>query len=305
MTKNFIKTVALISCFCVLLGGFGHQAPAKAAKNKPTKASNQATSSSANSQTIAYAQCLKESGITMYGTSWCTHCQHQKQIFGELFSYVNFVDCDKESELCDAKGIKGYPTWVLPNGKEVNPGSIESIAKASGCGTPATATAEKKEDNKPSTTSGAREFYAKCLQEKGVKMYGLSHCPHCKAQKKEFGDLFKYVSYVECDSPTERCKEASKKGKGYPTWLTPDGSKIEPGSVEEVALDAGCKYNPNATASTSNPEKANTSSEETNSSKAAPKEVKPTPAKNASKEASTQDLLKDLDNVQSPYSKKK
>lgn len=294
MTNNFLKSVALISCFCLLLGGFSHQAEAKAANNKPTKASAQAT----NSNDTEYAKCLQEKGITMYGTSWCPHCQHQKEIFGQLFSSVNYVDCDEESELCNKKGITGYPTWLLPDGKEVAAGSIEKVALGAGCSVesasntvnysvseaPKANKAKKQNQVQQQVASASvssnpekeaiREAYAKCLQEKGVKMYGLSHCPHCKAQKKEFGDLFQYVNYVECDKPVERCSEASRKGKGYPTWLTQDGTKIEPGSVEEVALDAGCKIDSSSIV----------------------------PAKNtSSNENSAEDLTNDIDNVQSPY----
>ncbi|MDX1919629.1 MAG: protein disulfide isomerase family protein [Candidatus Caenarcaniphilales bacterium] len=296
MTNNFLKSVALISCFCLLLGGFSHQAEAKAENSKPTKASAQAT----NSNDAEYVKCLKEKGITMYGTSWCPHCNHQKEIFGELFSYVNYVDCDEQSEICTQKGITGYPTWLLPDGKEIAAGSIQKVAQASGCSIEGTSTSTiNSSENIPAQAPTAkaqykkaqvknkaeqqaqpiaadpekqaiREAYAKCLKDKNVKMYGLSHCPHCKAQKKEFGDLFQYVNYIECDKPVERCLEASKKGKGYPTWLTEDGKKIEPGSVEEVAIDAGCKVDASNVI----------------------------PAKNNS---SNDDVLKDIDNVQSPY----
>lgn len=32
--------------------------------------------------------------------------------------------------------------------------------------------------------------FAKCLTEKGAKMYGTSWCGHCKNQKALFGDSF-------------------------------------------------------------------------------------------------------------------
>jgi len=52
---------------------------------------------------------------------------------------------------------------------------------------------------KPSSNnSNTPEQLAKCLTEKGIKMYGSIYCPHCAAQKALFGDAFKFVNYVEC-----------------------------------------------------------------------------------------------------------
>jgi len=69
---------------------------------------------------------------------------------------------------------------------------------------------------------------AKCLTEKGTKMYGAVWCTHCTAQKKAFGDAFQYVNYTECDPGTD--VEGAKKCladeiKAYPTWQFSDGSR--------------------------------------------------------------------------------
>ena len=66
------------------------------------------------------------------------------------------------------------------------------------------------------------EGLAKQLSEKGMVMYGAYWCSHCNNQKKEFGDAFKYVDYVECDAkgPNANPDECSAKGiEGYPTWI--------------------------------------------------------------------------------------
>jgi glutaredoxin len=60
-----------------------------------------------------FAQYLTSVNATMYGTEWCSHCQNQKKLFGKSFEYINFVDCDWESETCSLKGITGYPTWNI------------------------------------------------------------------------------------------------------------------------------------------------------------------------------------------------
>ena len=35
------------------------------------------------------AQYLTSQNVTMYGTSWCSHCQNQKKLFGKSFKYIN------------------------------------------------------------------------------------------------------------------------------------------------------------------------------------------------------------------------
>jgi len=60
-----------------------------------------------------FAQYLTNSNVTMYGTSWCSHCQNQKKLFGKSFQYIDYIDCDRESEVCALEGIEGYPTWKI------------------------------------------------------------------------------------------------------------------------------------------------------------------------------------------------
>jgi hypothetical protein len=72
--------------------------------------------------------------------------------------------------------------------------------------------------------------FARCLTEKGVKMYGLYWCEHCAQQEEMFGASFKYVPYVECGIKGQRgeqpvCKDAGVKL--FPTWQFPDGQRHE------------------------------------------------------------------------------
>ena len=50
-----------------------------------------------------FAQCLTNANLTMYGTEWCSHCQNQKKLFGKSFKYINYIDCDRKSEICSQK----------------------------------------------------------------------------------------------------------------------------------------------------------------------------------------------------------
>jgi thiol-disulfide isomerase/thioredoxin len=81
----------------------------------------------------------------------------------------------------------------------------------------------------PAEASGPNVPLAQCLKDKGVVFYGAFWCPHCKAQKAEFGDAVPALPYVECSTAdgqdqTPICKE--KGIKSYPTWKFPDGSEL-------------------------------------------------------------------------------
>lgn len=98
--------------------------------------------------------------------------------------------------------------------------------------------------SKSTTEPGEYDELAKCLTEKGAKMYGTYWCSHCKVQKQMFGDSWQYVDYIECSLPagqgqTEECEEAGIEG--YPTWEFEDGERLS-GEValEELAEKSGC-----------------------------------------------------------------
>ncbi|MEM4711314.1 MAG: peptidylprolyl isomerase [Candidatus Woesearchaeota archaeon] len=102
------------------------------------------------------------------------------------------------------------------------------------------------ETNNNSVSKNLDDF-AKCLTEKEVKMYGAYWCPHCENNKKQFGESWKYVTYVECavegqpQIQTQACIDANIEG--YPTWII-NGKKY-PGeqSLATLARLTGCKLN--------------------------------------------------------------
>lgn len=81
-----------------------------------------------------FAQCLAEKKVTMYGAAWCSHCQNQKNAFGDAFKYVPYVECPDNPQLCLDKGVTGYPTWIFPDGKKIE-GELElkRLSEESGC----------------------------------------------------------------------------------------------------------------------------------------------------------------------------
>lgn len=81
-----------------------------------------------------FAQCLAEKEVVMYGAYWCSHCQNEKEAFGDSFKYINYIECTEEPQECLAKGIKDYPTWILPNGRKLEgEQGIENLSRESGC----------------------------------------------------------------------------------------------------------------------------------------------------------------------------
>ena len=88
--------------------------------------------------------------------------------------------------------------------------------------------------------------FARCLTERGVKMYGAWWCPHCVEQKEKFGASFEYVPYVECGikgdthGQSQICKDENVKH--YPTWqFPPTGERVERTfTLQELSDRTGC-----------------------------------------------------------------
>lgn len=93
------------------------------------------TTTNNTEQKVALAQCLTEKWATMYGTTRCSHCNAQKELFGyEAFAKVNFVDCDKNKNTCGLAGVEWYPTRVFADkSKLVGEQKLEALAQAAGC----------------------------------------------------------------------------------------------------------------------------------------------------------------------------
>ena len=99
-----------------------------------TKQSAPVDSSSYEAQ---LANHLDEIGASMYGAYWCPHCADQKEMFGSAVDQVPYVECAADGEnaqpqLCQEKGIQGYPTWEIDG--EFYPGaqSLDTLAELSG-----------------------------------------------------------------------------------------------------------------------------------------------------------------------------
>ena len=96
------------------------------------------------------------------------------------------------------------------------------------------------------TASGDHLELAQCLKDKGAVFYGAFWCPHCKAQKAEFGDAVPALPYIECSNPDGNSQTAicqQKNIQSYPTWVFSDGSRLTGAqSLETLATKAGCPF---------------------------------------------------------------
>lgn len=85
----------------------------------------------------AFARCLSEKGIVMYGAEWCQYCQAEKKEFGDSFRLVSYVECPKNPKECLAKSINVYPTWIFPDGKKlVGEQGLQKLSGESECQLP-------------------------------------------------------------------------------------------------------------------------------------------------------------------------
>jgi hypothetical protein len=86
-----------------------------------------------------FASCLSENGVIMYGAYWCPHCNSQKQMFGNSWSQVNYVECSLpnnagQTQECIESKINSYPTWEFQNGLRIEGDlPLEKISSLSGC----------------------------------------------------------------------------------------------------------------------------------------------------------------------------
>jgi hypothetical protein len=92
----------------------------------------------------AFARCLGDRGVKMYGAYWCPHCQEQKELFGASFEYAPYVECGvpgdtrAETQVCKDAAIKHFPTWQFPpTGERVERVfPLEELRDRTGCSLP-------------------------------------------------------------------------------------------------------------------------------------------------------------------------
>ncbi len=122
--------------FAALIGfaAFGpEQAPAD-----PNPIDVEVVSSQSEIDAELLAKALTESGAKLYGAFWCSHCEDQKEMFGNAVQYLNYIESSmpdgrtQTQEAIDA-GITSYPTWIFPDGsRQTGLMSFEDLAEGAG-----------------------------------------------------------------------------------------------------------------------------------------------------------------------------
>ena len=103
--------------------------------SSPTENLSPLITTSSSPQKVKFAKFLRENNIVMYSAYWCPHCHDQKQLFGkEAVKELKVVECasdgkDNQYELCQTKGISGFPSWEI-NGEIISGTSnLNELAK--------------------------------------------------------------------------------------------------------------------------------------------------------------------------------
>ena len=77
------------------------------------------------------AKCLTSKGIKMYGSITCSHCKEQKEIFGDAFQYIDYIECTIDGDLC--KDLIGVPAWGIDGKIYYGAKSLNELKSSSGC----------------------------------------------------------------------------------------------------------------------------------------------------------------------------
>jgi len=84
------------------------------------------------------------------------------------------------------------------------------------------------------------EDFGRCLNQKGMVMYGQPGCPACSQQKQLLGAAYSQIKVVNCPSQPEECQRVGVRTT--PSWAK-NGVMAIPGgtSLDYLAQVAGCQ----------------------------------------------------------------
>lgn len=86
---------------------------------------------------IELAKHLTKQEVVLYVAYWCPHCHKQKQLFGrQAVSFLTIVECasngvNAQPQLCEDKGVKGYPSWEINGRMYAGTRSLSQLANLS------------------------------------------------------------------------------------------------------------------------------------------------------------------------------
>ncbi|HDL75047.1 MAG TPA: hypothetical protein ENH06_01520 [bacterium] len=86
-----------------------------------------------------FAKCLSNEGVKIYGAYWCPHCKNQKEMFGNSWQYVEYIECSLpggsgQKQVCKDAKINSYPTWEFKDGeRKTGELSFEQLKEKTKC----------------------------------------------------------------------------------------------------------------------------------------------------------------------------
>jgi hypothetical protein len=81
----------------------------------------------------SFAECLTDSKVKFYGSDSCTYCNVQKELFGNSFNKISYVNCDEDFEICKENLIMSYPIWDFNGIKQEGVKTLSELSTLSGC----------------------------------------------------------------------------------------------------------------------------------------------------------------------------
>lgn len=91
----------------------------------------------------------------------------------------------------------------------------------------------------PKSQTRNLDEFARCLAQKNITMYGTPWCEWCQKEETLFGKSFGLVPYIDCSKNSQEC--VAKGINGTPTWIFPDGRKIEGHqTLKQLSQESGC-----------------------------------------------------------------
>lgn len=84
----------------------------------------------------AFASCLSQKGVKMFGSDTCEYCREQKKMFGASFGQIPYVNCDFDKQICQEKGITVYPVWEIDDKLSAGIKTFDQLSQATGCVAP-------------------------------------------------------------------------------------------------------------------------------------------------------------------------
>ncbi|GER26246.1 NAD(P)H dehydrogenase (quinone)s, partial [Striga asiatica] len=94
-----------------------------------------------NAMALSLAKHLHSIGAKLYGAFWCSHCVHQKQMFGlEASELLDYVECFPDgvgegadmAKACYDINLKGLPSWEINGQVLIGEKQLPELARLSG-----------------------------------------------------------------------------------------------------------------------------------------------------------------------------